>query len=95
MTDYVLRADNQQAMYEAYAQVGILNDEGEPREAGNLPDGGSWAMCDVGEVEDRTGYWCILRWNSQTPAPPLPPEVVIEWSSEDDVPYPDGLPRFA
>jgi hypothetical protein len=56
MTDFVLRADDRETMYAAYAAIGIL-EEGKPlRSVGILPDGTDWAMVDFGPRSVIVGY---------------------------------------
>lgn len=110
MTDFVLRAGNKTAMYEAYAELGVLNNDGKLLTTGFTSDGGGWAIYDQGTRMYQVGvdkdgkpiyttdeYWTVVRWNSRNPLPALPPETIIVWRSDEtsSEPYPKGVSVFA
>lgn len=90
MTDFALKAANEQAMRAAYAQIGAIDADDNLIESGE-----HWCAMDVGPVDGQTGYWCILRWNSDQPLPNRPDEVQIVWKTGDITPYPKNIPMFA
>lgn len=110
MTDFVLRAGNKTAMYEAYAELGVLDKDGNLLTTGKAPDGGSWAIYDQGQRSYKVGvdkdgkpifttdqYWSPVRWLSSSPLPALPPETIIVWRSDVDKmdTYPQGVSVFS
>lgn len=105
MTDYALSAADRSTMLAAFQAVGIANAEGQIRNQGRFDDGTEWALLDWGprwfaadaKLETDGRYWVLLRWNGAAPTPPLPPGILISWSSADENAgaYPAGLPTFA